>query len=103
MAKLARDRPGRSIGRASMDDNMPCRAVTAAEIAHYREYGWTKLEAFVDPGLTRLLLDIGNAKLGADGDSNPPLPVLQEFFNHASADALADPRLRPLLDHLGSN
>jgi hypothetical protein len=86
-----------------MDNVMPCRAVTDGEIASYRAHGWAKLEGFVHSDLTQLLLEIGKSKMGGDGDSNPPLPILQEFFNHASADALSHPGLRSLLDHLGSN
>ena len=81
----------------------PCRGVTPEEIAHYQEFGWVKLEGLVHPKLIRRLLEIGVGKLGQDGDSNPPLPVLQGFFNHASADALSDPALRPLVSALGRN
>jgi len=79
------------------------RAVTPEEIAHYREFGWAKLENFVQPAMVRRLLEVGVEKLGEDGDSNPPLPILQDLFNHAYADALNDPTLRPLLNNLGKN
>jgi hypothetical protein len=80
-----------------------CRGVTPEEIAHYREFGWAKLESFVQPAMVQRLLEVGISKLGEDGDSNPPLPILQELFNHASADALTDPTLRTLLHDLGRN
>jgi hypothetical protein len=77
------------------------RAVTASEIEHYRELGWVKLEGFVSADIVRLLRQRGIEKLGEDGDSNPPLPVLQDLFNHASADALHDPALREMLQAIG--
>jgi hypothetical protein len=80
-----------------------CRAVTPGEIAHYQQSGWVKLEGFVQPEMIQRLLDIGIEKLGEDGDSNPPLPILQDLFNHACADALHDPSLRPLLNDIGMN
>jgi hypothetical protein len=79
------------------------RAVTPREIAHYQEFGWVKLENLVPPSTVQRLLDVGVEKLGVDGDSNPPLPVLQDLFNHATADALNDPTLRPLLHDIGRN
>ena len=79
------------------------RAVTPEEIAHYRKFGWVKLEDFVQPGTVQRLMEVGVEKLGGDGDSNPPLPVLQDLFNHACADALNDPTLRPLLNEVGRN
>jgi hypothetical protein len=81
----------------------PCRAVTAEEIAHYQELGWVKLEAFVHLDIVEYLLKLGIEKLGEDGDSNPPLPILQDLFNHACAGALHDPMLRPLLNGIGKN
>ncbi len=77
------------------------RAVTASEIEHYREFGWVKLEGLVSAETVQRLLRRGIEKLGEDGDSNPPLPILQDLFNHASADALTDPSLRPLLHDIG--
>jgi hypothetical protein len=84
-----------------MDWVCPCRSVTADEIAHYQEHGWVKLERFVHPDIVRRLRDIGLEKLGKDGASNPQLPILQDYFNHASADALDDPVLRPMLGGMG--
>jgi phytanoyl-CoA dioxygenase PhyH len=77
------------------------RAVTAGEIEHYREFGWVKLQGLVAAETVQRLLRRGIEKLGEDGDSNPPLPILQDLFNHASADALTDLSLRPLLHDIG--
>jgi hypothetical protein len=84
-------------------DDYPCRAVTDEEVAHYREFGWAKLERFVHPEIVGHLLDLGRKRMGEDGDSNPPLPITQEFFNVEWTDALNSPVLRPLLDKVGRN
>jgi hypothetical protein len=81
----------------------PCRDVTAEELAHYREFGWVKLEGFVSPEMTAFLLALGKEQMGEDGDSNPPLPVLQDFFNHAPTGGLANREMRPLLHKIGRN
>jgi len=81
----------------------PCRSVTAEEIAHYQQHGWVKLERFTHPDVVRRLRQVGVRKMGEDGASNPQLPILQDYFNHASADALSDTVLRPLLDGIGKN
>lgn len=78
-----------------------CRTVTACEIAHYQEHGWVKLESFADLSVVQRLRDVGVRKMGEDGASNPQLPILQDYFNHASADALTDPVLRPFLNGVG--
>jgi hypothetical protein len=52
-----------------------CRAVTAEEIAHYREHGWAKLSGFVPPRLVATLLAMAQAKMGADGQGNAVSPM----------------------------
>ena len=81
----------------------PCRAVTAAEIAHYQELGWVKLPGLVHPELVRRLLDIARARMGDDGDSNAPIEVKQSFFNPEFGGGLADPAIRPLIEQVGRN
>ncbi len=40
----------------SETDGYPCRMVTGDEIAHYHEFGWVQLRAFVDPDMLAHLL-----------------------------------------------
>jgi hypothetical protein len=80
-----------------------CRAVTAEEIAHYREHGWAKLPGFLPPGLVRALLAMARARMGADGQGNPVSPYRQPFFNPEATDGPADPLLRPVIEGIGGN
>lgn len=79
----------------------PCRDVSDEEIAHYRTHGWVKLEGFLSPAMTDFLLAMGKEQMGEDGDSNPPLPILQDFFNHAGTGGPDNPAMRPLLNGAG--
>jgi hypothetical protein len=82
---------------------LPCRAVAAREIAHYQEFGWAKLEAFVHPEVVQTLLDIARTRMGDDGDSNAPIVVRQSFFNPEFGGGLANPSIRPLIEQVGWN
>lgn len=78
------------------------RAVTAEEIAHYQQHGWVKLEKFVPPGRVADLLAMAKDKMGEDGDRNAP-PEAFSYFNPLTLRGLADPVLRPIIDHVGRN
>ncbi|MCB2080435.1 MAG: phytanoyl-CoA dioxygenase family protein [Novosphingobium sp.] len=80
-----------------------CREVTAEEVAHYREYGWSKLPAFLSPETVGFLLDMAKAGMGEDGDSNPPLAITQPFFNFALTGGPKNPEMLPLLRSAGRN
>lgn len=80
-----------------------CRAVTAQEIAHYREHGWAKLPGFLDPDLARTLLAMAKARMGEDGTGNAISPMQQPFFNPEATRGLEDPILRPLIEGIGRN
>lgn len=81
----------------------PCRDISKGELAHYREYGWAKLEGFVHPDMVDYLLTMAKDLMGEDGDSNPPLPITQDFFNIAMTGGPSNPDLRPFLNKLGRN
>jgi hypothetical protein len=79
----------------------PVRPVTTEEVEHYQTHGWVKLEGFVPPDTTQTLLAIARQRMGADGDSNPPLGPKQPFFNPEFAGALTNRALRPLIEGVG--
>jgi hypothetical protein len=99
------DRAGRLVDSLKREIVMTesCRAVTADEIAHYREHGWVKLSAFVPPELVAALLATAQAKMGSDGQGNAVSPYRQSFFNPEMTGGPADPQLRPLIDGVGRN
>jgi hypothetical protein len=78
------------------------RNVTAAEIAHYREFGWVKLDKFVPPGRVAALLAMAKDKMGEDGDRNAP-PEAFSYFNPLTMRGLDDPTLGPIIEHVGRN
>ncbi len=83
--------------------NDGCRDISTEELAHYREFGWVKLENFVSPEMIEFLLTMGQEVMGEDGDSNPPLPIVQDFFNHAGTGGPDNPEMRPFLNKIGRN
>jgi len=76
------------------------RDVTPAEIAHYREFGWVKLEKFVPIERVNGLLAIARDKMGEDGDRNAP-PEAFSYFNPLTMRGLRDPILGPVIEHVG--
>ena len=78
------------------------RTVTAEEIEHYRQHGWVKLEGFVPPARVADLLAMAKDKMGEDGDRDLP-PEGFTYFNPLTLRGLADPVLRPMIDHVGRN
>ncbi len=81
----------------------PCRSVTQAEIKHFNECGWVKLEKFIDPALINLLLERARDKMGSDADSNPREGYILPFFNPESGLGLTHPLIRPLIFEVGKN
>ena len=47
--------------------DQPFRSVTAEEVAHYKEYGWVKLEQFLAAPLVAALLAYAQERMGEDG------------------------------------
>lgn len=84
-----------------MDRVSPCRLVTEAEVEHYREFGWAKLDKFVSRDVVAHLLSIAKAKMGEDADSNEAYGINQPYFNAEYGGGLADPQVRPLLEGIG--
>lgn len=82
---------------------LPCRALTAEEIAHYREHGWVKLPGFVAPDVVQHLLKTAKERMGEDGDSNPAYGYDQSYFNAEQGRGLADDRVRELIRLIGQN
>lgn len=46
------------------------RAVTAEEIAHYKKFGWVKLDGFIPQATCDALLAMAKDKMGKRGDRN---------------------------------
>lgn len=82
--------------------NVPCRSVTAEEIAHYHAKGWVHLKQFIEPDTIAALLAKAKGIMGEDGDSNPPYGIDQPYFNAQAASGYADARVQPMLVGIGS-
>jgi len=90
-----------------------CRSVTAEEVEHLHEYGWVKLEQFVDPEVVHAMLERAREVMGDDADSNPISPFLEtavaegkpglEYFNAQRSTGLEHPVLRPLIHDVGKS
>jgi hypothetical protein len=76
------------------------RDVTPEEIAHYREYGWVKLDKFIPSAEVDKLRAMAQELMGEDGRRNPP-PKAFPYFNPLTMRGLEDPLLRPIIDHAG--
>jgi len=76
------------------------RDVTPAEVAHYREFGWVKLDKFVPIERVNGLLAMARDKMGEDGDRNAP-PEAFSYFNPLTMRGLKDPVLGPVIEHVG--
>ena len=80
---------------------LSCRAVTAAEIAHYRAHGWVQLKRFIAPEMIATMLTKAKELMGEDGDSNPSYGIDQPYFNAFAASGYNDPRIRPAFAGIG--
>jgi hypothetical protein len=88
----------------------PCRRVTAEEVAHYHEFGWVKLKAFVRPDLVKLILRSALQRMGEDADSNAVIEIIGPgvekkiaYFNAEYGGGLENPPVRELIEHIGRN
>ena len=88
----------------------PCRHVTPEEVAHYQEFGWVKLEAFVRADLVKLILGSALERMGEDADSNAVIDIIGPgvekkiaYFNAEYGGGLANPPVRSLIGHVGRN
>lgn len=82
-------------------DVLPCRSITAEEIAHYQQFGWVKLKRFVDPEALRILLDVALERMGEDGDGNQFYGLEQPYFNAEYGGGLANPPIRAMIGGIG--
>jgi len=97
----------------SRSESAPCRPVTADEVDHLHEYGWVKLERFVDADVVQTMLERAREVMGDDADSNPISPFLEaavadgkpglEYFNAQRSSGLEHPVLRPLIHGVGKS
>jgi hypothetical protein len=88
----------------------PCRLVTPAEVAHYQELGWVKLEAFVRADMVKLILKNAFERMGEDADSNAVIDIIGPgvekkiaYFNAEYGGGLQIPPMRSLIEHVGKN
>ncbi len=79
------------------DSDLPCRSVTAEEIAFYENNGWVKLRAFLRPEIVATLLQRGVALMGEDGVSNEDFGIRQPYFNPFPCGGLQVAEIRPML------
>ena len=77
------------------------RETSPEEIAHYKEFGWVKLEKFIPLPMVEQLLAMARDKMGKDGNRDLP-PEAFSYFNPLTLRGLDDPLLRPIIDHCGS-
>jgi Phytanoyl-CoA dioxygenase (PhyH) len=78
------------------------RDVTPEEVAHYREFGWVKLERFVPIAQIDAMLALAREKMGEDGARNAP-PQAFSYFNPLTMNGLDHPVLGPVIRHCGRN
>lgn len=78
------------------------RAVTAEEIAHYRQFGWVKLEKFVPASRVAEILALAKEKMGENGDRDLP-PKAFSYFNPLQLRGLEHPVLGPVIENFGRN
>lgn len=78
------------------------RNVTSDEIAHYHEYGWVKLERFINPECIENLLAKAKAVMGEDGAKNATSQAFSYFIPQMT-NGLNNPLMRPLINEIGRN
>jgi hypothetical protein len=76
-----------------------CRAVTPEEVAHFREFGWVKLKAFINPDLVQVLLKMARERLGEDADSTQG--ISQPYFTVGFSGGMANPTIKALVERIG--
>jgi hypothetical protein len=75
------------------------RAVTPEEVAHFREFGWVKLKAFINPDLIQVLLKMARECLGEDADSTQG--ISQPYFTVGFSGGMANPTIKALVERIG--
>jgi hypothetical protein len=83
-----------------MSAALPCRSVTADEVAHYQKYGWVKLSGFVQHETVQLLLSTARERMGEDGDKTEG--ISQPYFTVGYSGGLTHPGIRSLLEGVGN-
>jgi hypothetical protein len=78
------------------------RSVTAEETAHYHQYGWVKLENFINPSKVAELLTLAKELMGEHGCKNATAKSFS-YFIPQMANGIHHPILRPLIDEIGRN
>lgn len=86
---------------AAAPDNF--RAITAEEIAQYKQNGWVKLQHFISPELAAELLARAKAEMGEDGDSNAPNGNWISYFNSGASGGVTDGLIGKLVRHAGAS
>lgn len=79
----------------------PCRSVTAEEVAHYQEYGWVKLKAFVRPDVIQSMLSLARDRMGEDGDKTEG--IAQPYFTVGYSGGMTNPQIKTLIESVGKN
>jgi len=84
---------------------VPCRSITTEEVDHFHEFGWAKLQRFVDWAYVGILLQIARERMGDDADSNEGKSsgTGTSYFNALFTGGLAHPELRRLIEQVGKN
>jgi len=78
------------------------RAVTEAEIAHFKQHGWVKLERFVSRKRIDAMLAFARKHMGEDGTAGAT-PDSFSYFNSLPVYGLDKPDFEPLLKHFGQS
>jgi len=78
------------------------RPVTVEEVAHYKKFGWVKLEKFVARTYADKILGIAKAGMGENGDRNAP-PQAFSYFNPLTMHGLEHPVLGPVISQCGKS
>ncbi len=102
--------PGANLKGTVGVGDAPCRRVTTEEVAHYLEFGWVKLEAFVRADMVKLILKSALERMGEDADSNAVIELIGPgvekkiaYFNAEYGGGLHIPPVRSLIEHIGKN
>lgn len=74
------------------------RKITPAEIQHYNQYGWVKLEKFLPRPLTDFMLAYAKERMGQDG-SISATPGKFDYFNALPVLGLGKPVFDAVLRH----
>ncbi|NBC37411.1 phytanoyl-CoA dioxygenase [Novosphingobium sp. FSY-8] len=79
-------------------DILHFRGITPAEIAHYKQHGWARLDKFLPPGVTARMLAYAKARMGEDGTISAT-PGKFDYFNALPVMGLGKPVFDDVLRH----